>query len=221
MRTLALGLAGSSAVVVALAWIARPVAIPSSPAPSVAERAPDVTVFPAAVSERVEVAPNAPMTLAAPAATAKLAYDPSEWLVPQNAAVLAPADPFGAARTYFHAQVRVEQLASELPPDVDRANVPSALYPEYAAAAEDATQLYTAFAAIQPPTASEPLPSLDLWAKDEALAGIYRGASREELLFEDWRIQRAAYAESKRILDQRLLDGPYEVTRSGGPMVEA
>jgi hypothetical protein len=217
MRTLALGLAGSSSVVVALAWIARPAAMPSSPAPSVAERAPDVTVFRATVFERVEVAPNAPVT---PTAPAKLAYDPNDWLVPQTAAVLAPADPFGAARTYFHAQVRVEQLASELPPDVDRANVPSALYPDYVAAVEDATQLYAAFAAIQPPAASEPLPSLDLWAKDEALAGIYRGASREELLFEDWRIQRAAYAESKRILDERLLNGPYEVARSGGPIVE-
>lgn len=204
MRTLAFALALSIATVAALAWIARPAPPPRSPAPIAVASAPVELALPSEVSERIAVAPVPPP---------KIAYDPSDWLVPQTPVVLAPVDPYATARAHFRAQARVEELASRLPPDVDRSNVPSALYPDYVAAVDDANQLYAEFAAIAPPAASEPLPPLDLWARDEQLARIYRGASREDLMYEHWRIQRAAYAESKRVLDERLLHGPYEVTR--------
>jgi hypothetical protein len=210
MRVLALSLALSSCAVVALAWTASPHRPARGVAPIAVASAPTELDPADAAAERVEVARA---VTPAPA----VVYGTGDWSAPQPLAIEGPPDPFAAARAHFHAQVRVEELAREMPPELDPGEGPRALSPEYVAAVEESTRLYADFASIQAPLASEPLPQLDLWAKDETLARTYRGWSREDLMLEQWRIERAANAEAKRLLDDRLEHGPYEVTRRGAP----
>jgi len=211
MRALAIGLALSVGAVAALAWIASPDPLAPGPAPSSVERAPEPIIVASAASERIEVARTEPIAIV---------YGPTAWLEPQPAALEAPRDVVATARAHFHAQVRVEELARDLPSGADGSESFRAQHPDYVAALDEFTATYVPFAAIQPPEASEPLPALDLWAKDERLARVYRGLSREELLLEHWRIERAAYAESKRVLDERLAHGPYDVRRRDGPIAD-
>lgn len=122
-------------------------------------------------------------------------------------------DALATARSYFHASEELARLDRDLPVDLDPALRTPQNYPDYFAALGERDRLVAPFLAIPPPSPDEPLPALNLWSHGDAIAAEYARWSREDLLVEQWRIARAAYAESKRVLDLRLERGPYETVR--------
>lgn len=134
--------------------------------------------------------------------------------VESSSVVEAPPAPSPAAaehiaRRYFHAVVVVEELAALLPAEDETNPRTRERFPGCFAALDERSTQGAQFACILPPMASEALPSLDLAAGPADFERIYRSWSREDLLVEKWRIDRFAYAESRRLLENQFdLLGP-------------
>ena len=124
-------------------------------------------------------------------------------------AALSPAAAERIARRYFHAVVAVEELAALLPAEDETNPRTRECLPGLFAALDERSRQGAQFASILPPATNEALPALDLADGLADFERIYRSWSREDLLVEKWRIDRFAYAESKRLLDNQFdLLGP-------------
>jgi hypothetical protein len=129
---------------------------------------------------------------------------------PQEERSVTPAAAEQVARRYFHAVVTVEELERALPADPESNTRTPERFPGYFAAVGVRDELAIPFTQLPRPSQLEPLPSLDLAAAGDDFARIYRNWSREDLLVENWRITRSAYAESARVLTERVANGPYD-----------
>jgi len=129
--------------------------------------------------------------------------------------VVAPEEAERIARRYFHAQVTLEELERALPPESEADPRTPASFPGYFAAMAERDQYNAELAQLPAPARDEPLPVLDLYAEGDDFERIYRNWTREDLLLENWRISRAAYAESARVLADRLTNGPYDTKPIG------
>lgn len=179
------------------------------PALEVAERSPDsvasITLEWTRVSE--------------PIPSEAISQGPAWPVAAQPAAVVqrlvATAEAERVARRFFHAQVNVEELERALPADVELNPRTPERFPGFFAAIAEREQLGVQLTQVPPPQAREVLPALDLHAKGSCFERIYGNWPREDLLVENWRISRAAYAESSRVLDDRLTNGPYDTKPVG------